>query len=294
MRIIALLIALVLASCEGEAAVPPVGGSPCDGWGVPQVVGRVAAPELTEISGLVASRVHPGVLWVHEDSGSGPVLWALDHSGATLATLPLAGVEAVDWEDAAPGPGPGGGYLYVADTGDNGRSRAFSVLYRVPEPAVVAGALEAGAEALRFTYPDGPHDVEAMFVDPDTGDAYLIAKAILGPAPVFRVPAAAWGGAGAVAERVASLSLGLLPATGADLSADGRLLALRTYAAVLLFARPAGAPITALFEAEACPAPAPPEAQGEAIAWDGDDYLTVGEGPAAPVYRVSRTNGASG
>jgi hypothetical protein len=289
---LAALLTLILASCAGEGIVPPQGGSPCDGWGEPQVVGRVAESALTEISGIVASRTHPGVIWVHNDSDAGPVLWALDQSGATVGTLELAGAEAYDWEASSlgpgPEPGPGGDYLYVADTGDNLGSRPYAVLYRVPEPAEVSGSLQAAAEVLRITYPDGPHNVEAMFVDPATGDAYLIAKVLLGPAPVFRVAASAWEAGTLVAERVATLDLGLLPATAADLSADGTVLAVRTYAAVLLLSRPAGTPLAAIFGAHPCHAPAPPEAQGEAITWDGGGYLTIGEGSAAPIYRVSR------
>jgi hypothetical protein len=287
-RFVSLLLALTLASCAGEGIAPPQGGSPCDGWGEPEVVGRVADPALTEISGMVAGRAHPGVTWVHNDSDAGPILWALDPAGATVATLELTGAEAFDWEASSAGPGPGGNYLYVADTGDNLLARPYGVLYRVPEPTDPAGALQAQAETLRVAYPDRPRDVEAMFVDPATGDAYLIAKVLLGPAPVYRVPAEAWEAGETTAERVATLDLGLLPATAADLSADGRVLAVRTYAAVLLLARPAGTPLAALFGAHACRAPAPPEAQGEAITWDGGGYLTIGEGSAAPVYRVSR------
>jgi hypothetical protein len=287
-RCLAAILALVLASCAGEGIVPPQGGSPCDGWGDPQAVGRVADAALTEISGVVASRAHPGIIWVHNDSGAAPVLWALDTSGATVATLELAGAEAYDWEASSLGPGPGGDYLYVADTGDNLGSRAYGVLYRVPEPAEVSGSLQAEAEALRLTYPDQPRNVEAMFVDPATGDAYLIAKVLLGPAPVYRVPAGAWESGEVVAERVATLDLGLLPATAADLSPDGLVLAVRTYAAVLLLSRPVGTRLAAVFGAHPCHAPAPPEAQGEAITWDGGGYLTIGEGSAAPIYLVSR------
>jgi hypothetical protein len=287
-RGIATLLSLILASCAGEGIVPPQGGSPCDGWGEPQAVGRVADSALAEISGLIASRAHEGIIWVHNDSDAAPVLWALDVTGATVATLELTGAEAYDWEASSLGPGPGGDYLYVADTGDNLGSRPYGVLYRVVEPAEVSGSLEAAAEAVRVTYPDRPRDVEAMFVDPGTGDAYLIAKVLLGPAPVYRVPGSAWEVGEVVAERVATLDLGLLPATAADLSPDGTVLAVRTYAAVLLLARPAGTPLAALFGAHACRAPAPPEAQGEAITWDGGGYLTIGEGSAAPVYRVSR------
>lgn len=282
-----LFLAVLLCSCAGAGIVPPRGGSPCRDLGPPQVVGTVAEPLLNEVSGLAVSRRHPGVLWVHNDSGAGATLWAITTAGVVVATLELAGAEAFDWEDAALGPGPGGDYLYVADTGDNLLARPSAVLYRVAEPAALGGAMQAGAEALRVTYPGGPQDVEALFVDPATGDVYLIAKVLLAPAPVYRVPASAWEGGEVVAEQVGSLDLGLLPATAADVAPEGTVVAVRTYAAVLLFARPAGETFAAALTGRPCRAPAPPEAQGEAIGWDGGGYLTIGEGSAAPIYRVS-------
>jgi hypothetical protein len=42
----------------------------------------------------------------------------------------------------------------------------------------------------RFTYPDGPHDAEALLVTPK-GDVLIVTKGETGPLAVFRVPAAA-------------------------------------------------------------------------------------------------------
>ena len=295
MRRLVPALALMLASCAGGGVTPPEGssappsaGSACAGLGEPVVVGSVAEPALAEISGLVASRRHPGILWVHNDSDAGARLWAITISGETAATLDLVGAEAFDWEAASLGPGPGGDHLYVADTGDNLENRPYAVLYRVPEPAEVTGSLRAAAQSVRVTYPDGPQNVEAMFVDPATGDAYLISKEVLAAAAVYRIPASAWELGEAVAQPAGSLDSGLIPVTAADLSADGSVLAVRTYWSVLLFARPPGAALTAAWAAPPCQAPAPPEEQGEAMAWYGGGYLTIGEDSAAPVYRVSR------
>src|SRR5687767_740050 len=48
-------------------------------------VGRVRSPMLTEVSGVVASRAQPGLLWVHDDSGTGAILFAIDLQGHLLA-----------------------------------------------------------------------------------------------------------------------------------------------------------------------------------------------------------------
>ena len=63
-------------------------------------------PELRESSGLAVSRMQPGVLWSHNDSGDAPTLYAIDVKGHLLATVAVANVVARDWEDIAAGPCP--------------------------------------------------------------------------------------------------------------------------------------------------------------------------------------------
>ena len=62
---------------------------------------------------------------------------------------------------------------------------------------MVAGAPTtlAGVDALRLRYPDGPHNAEAMLVDPRTGDLVIITKvATGGPAGVYTAPGGARAG----------------------------------------------------------------------------------------------------
>jgi len=267
------------------------GGEACPSFGPPEAVGTLAPAELDEVSGIAASRSLDGVLWVHEDSGAGPLIWGLDDEGSLLGTVVVGGAEAVDWEDIALGPGPSGGdWIYVADTGDNAAIRPAVALYRFPEPDPSAGSVTA--QAIRVTYPAGPADVEALLVDPETGDAFLIAKRLLDAPEVYRVPAAAWDGGQTVAERAGDLGLGLTaliggPVTAADASPDGDLLAVRTYGAVWVWRRGPGTEVAAALAEAPCPAPAPPEIQGEALALDEDGYLTVAEGAGATLWRVT-------
>ena len=83
-------------------------------------------------------------------------------------------------------------------------------------------------EAFPFAYPDGPHDVEAVAVHPDSGVVTLITKAV--PAVVYelRPPLTA----GMIAVRIGDVALpsGVPLATGADVDPTGRQLAVRTYA----------------------------------------------------------------
>ena len=293
-----LLVAALLAA--GTGVVPAQAQDLCDRFRATADAGTVADTELTEISGLAASRAHPGVLWAHDDSGSEPTLSALDATGQPLGTYRVAGASAWDWEDLAAGPGPeeGRSYLYVGDIGDNTDTRETVIVYRVPEPTSApkgpGGTLE-GAAVIRLAYPDGPSNAESLFVDPRSGDLFIVTKEREeSSARLLRAEAASLeDGATVPVQEVARVPLpGTLPPvlglpTSADISPDGSIVLVRTYASVLAFARPEGEPVAEAFAQEPCEAPRPRERQGEALAFtaDGDGYLTVSEGEAQAIHR---------
>ena len=164
------------ASDAGGLPGTPTPVTGCPSWGKPVEQGVVANPAIAEASGIAASRKHPGVFWVHNDSGDKPRIFALDGKGATLATYRLSGADANDWEDIAVGPGPKSGetYVYVGDIGDNGTSRKSVQVYRVAEPAAIQGDGKlTGVDKLKLQYPDEPHNAETLMVDPRQGDLYL-------------------------------------------------------------------------------------------------------------------------
>jgi hypothetical protein len=55
-------------------------------------------PEVPEASGLAVGRRDPSVLWTHNDSGSEPVLFALDSSGIVHGRVRVP-IGEHDWED---------------------------------------------------------------------------------------------------------------------------------------------------------------------------------------------------
>ena len=63
------------------------------------VSGTVASAEIREASGLVASRRHPGVLWVHNDSGDTARIFATRPDGTHLGIYSIMGAGSADWED---------------------------------------------------------------------------------------------------------------------------------------------------------------------------------------------------
>ena len=79
--------------------------------------------------------------------------------------------------------------------------------------------------------------------------------------------------------------------TGADMSADGRVIAVRTYATIWLFDRPPGTTIAQALARTPCEAASRPEPQGEAIAilpGPGLRLATSGEGTRPDLNLISR------
>jgi hypothetical protein len=243
-------------------------------------VGTVRSPLLDEISGAVASRRHPRVLWVHEDSGAGARLYAIRTNGRLVASIEVAGAKAVDWEDIAIGPGSSSGpdLLYLADIGDNDERRATVTIYRFPEPALTATSVRATAVMLR--YADGPHDAEALLVDPDRGTLIVITKELLG-AGVYTAP-----GSGGVLRRRGSLAA-IGSVTAADVSPDGDLVAVRTYLAVTIWRRSHAQGMAAALRGRGCSVRLV-EGQGEALAFsrDGRALLAISEGTRPAILRL--------
>lgn len=279
-------------------------GSACPTFARAETLGRVQAPNLTEISGVAMSKKNPGVLWVHNDSGHAAELFAIARDGRTLAQYVIDGSRNADWEDLALGPGPerGESYLHVGDIGGNRRARLEFVVYRVREPDVhsgdnpiVHGSLPASV--LQFTYPDGHHDAETLFFDPRSdGDLYVVTKDRSGVSHVYRAPGPIADDSKQRLELVASLQLprtgerGSNQATSGAISPSGEYVLIKTYTMLYLWMRRDGASIADTLRTAACPAPLVREEQGEALTFapDGTGYLTTSEGRSSPLYFFRR------
>jgi hypothetical protein len=192
----------------------------------------------------------------------------------------------------------------IGDIGDNLSGRDHLTVYRVAEPKApfAATGTLTGAATISLRYPDHPVDAESMFVDPRTGDLFLIDKEYLSRVGrVFRAPKRSLVyGADITLEDVASFTLTpdttLLPTgiaklpgtiiTGADVLPDGSTVLVRTYRRVLAFSRPRGKPLAAAFSRPPCDAPQIDERQGEAVGFaaNGGSYFTISEGAGASVH----------
>src|SRR2546426_6516018 len=193
------------------------------------------SPRVVESSGVAVSRAYPGVLWTHNDSGDGPYLYATDLRGTDRGALLLPGAQAIDWEDMSLGPCPvsfplqsrptrgnADTCIYLADTGDNLEFRPFVTIYAIPEPAPperasdTLGTTRAPA-VLRLRYPDGAHDVEAVYVSPRDTAVFLVSKgATRGSAiRLYRVDRSAWHTTSDIVVATLVQTLDIRPSSGA-------------------------------------------------------------------------------
>ncbi|HAM70682.1 MAG TPA: hypothetical protein DCM86_03465 [Verrucomicrobiales bacterium] len=224
MRSLALLVAgLLLPALAGRtadavAALPP---------GVCQV-GTLQHAMLKESSGIAPCRLDTSVFWTHND-GHHRTLYAVDRTGRDRgSTQILAPFE--DWEDIASNHS---GQLYLADTGNNHLQRTELRVYEIdePDPGRMPQAVRV-TRVWRLRFPKESFDCESLFVW--QGHGYVISKVYDDArATLYRFPLRE-AAEPLTLHRVTRLRVDS-PVTGADLTADGRKLALvsRSGAALL-------------------------------------------------------------
>jgi len=244
-----------------------------------RVAFTVSDPRITEASGLAVSRRHPGIVYMHNDSGDGARVFAIGPDGRTRATFTVAGAQNRDWEGMALGrDGTGRPALFLADIGDNlGGKWPFVTIYRIPEPAQVRSQT-LRATAFRLKYRDGARNAEAVLIDPRTNRLYLASKLFGGA--LYAAPARLKTSGLNVLRKV-----GDAPAIATDgaFAPDGRTFVIRTYTNAHVYAMTAAGPGRQLDVV-----PLPDQSQGESIAYglDGTSLLAGSEGLDEPLWRV--------
>lgn len=212
-------------------------------------------------------------MWATSDGGREVRVHRLDPRDCSVVDTRTAEVNPYDAEDLATGPD---GELWVADVGDNGLARETV--------AVVVLSADGGARLHRLTYPDGPHDAEALLVD-DRGVPFVVTKETGRPAGVYRPAAPPEGTGPTPMEKAGEVvlpasdteggpigALGSRTVTGAAATPDGSVVALRTYTDAWLFPVVDG-DLGAALRGTPVRVPLAGEPQGEAIAFEADGTL---------------------
>ncbi len=229
------------SSLSGKAATGPAEGPIRYAKG--RTLATLANRHIYESSGLACSRRRDGIFWTHNDSGGGAEIFAFDNKGQDLGTFQIEGAAARDFEDMASFEIDGNSFLLIADVGDNAGKRSSCTLYVLAEPRIDPNSLPRRklpvAMKLEFTYEDGPHDCEAVAVDPRGRKIYLLSKPLLPVCKVYELPLPEKQPKEMLTARAVGTVRIFLP-TGMDISPDGRRAVICNYSEAFQYTRGAG------------------------------------------------------
>jgi len=299
---IALTFATLLSGTLLSACAPDDSAAPRHEPAGFRTAGKLESAHLNEASGIQA--ISDNRFVVHNDEGAR--LYLIDSTGRDLGALDVEGARNRDWEDITRVPGPDGPLLVIGDIGDNRGVRKRVSLYFLREPPAGDTFSEVSVQhRLRFSYPDGPRDVESMAYDRDGDRILLLSKRdqpprlyalpldlalwqheleaeFLGTVPGFRPPTRK------DILRNPGRGLWLSQPTGMDISPDGRMAAVITYRSLYLFRRE-----TSESWVEALGKPpeefiGPPGSHDEAVGFslNGRSIFVTTERRPAPLYRL--------
>ncbi|MBC3538483.1 hypothetical protein ACFSC6_16140 [Rufibacter sediminis] len=186
---------------------------------------------VVESSGLELAD-QPNTYWTHNDAGNAPILYKINEQGKLLQEVTVPGATNTDWEDLTRDTQ---GNLYIGDMGNNSNKRTDLRIYKVSQKNGFK------PQEIKFTYEDLPagkipkenrnFDCEAFFWH--SGKLYLISKdrGTSRYAKLYVLPDAA----GTHTARLVSKKELPGMVTSADLSPDGRHLAVLTYGKLYLY-----------------------------------------------------------
>lgn len=237
-------------------------------------------PALRESSGL--ARADTGRLWSHGDGGTPARLVLVALPGRPQRTLDLAPLPNTDWEDLAQDPA---GNLYLGDFGNNDNRRPALAIYRVNP-----GAARPVVDTIAFRYPDQRlfppprgrrnFDCEAFFWADDTLHLFSKDRSLRQWVKHYTLPARPGR---YVATLRDSMRLNR-PITAADISPDGRTVALLGYGGVFLFDRRPG---RRLFDGPKRFRALPTTGQAEGLVFVNDTTFVVSN-ERGRLYRATR------
>jgi hypothetical protein len=239
----------------------------------------VKAGMVDEASGIADSRANSGHIWVEQDSGNPPEIALLNVDGTLAKKIYIKGAVNRDWEDLAlaKGPEPDAYYLYLADTGDNFLHYDDYYIYRFKEPSLSADTIST-YDKISFRYPDGSNNAEAIIVDSQSKDIYIITKSDV-KTNIYKLPYPQSTTVTNDAVLVGTLPLSVV--VGAGISPQGNEIIVKTYTGLYYWKRTTET-IEQTFKKPAATLEYQLEIQGEAVGFKNDNtgFYTLSEKPA--------------
>jgi hypothetical protein len=222
----------------------------------------IAEPALTSVTGMARDLTNSLFWMVQAGAEDATTVFGLDDTGSTVASQTFQAASpnatAVAWY---------ADLLYIADIGDPALERESVTVHgiAVSEPAL---GKEVPSSAWQLVYPDGPHDAEALLVDP-TGRLVVITTGA--DAAFYAAPDDLNAEQPALLQRLSTAPSGITD----GLFLSDRLIAVRTSTAILTvdadtYEVTAEAPITT-------------PGEGLALSADGTALVVSGRGPQATV-----------
>ena len=255
-------------------------------------LGALENTKIDEASGISSSKNNPDLVWMHNDSGDLAKVYGVGLDGSYLGTIRLQGAIARDWEDMCIGPGPEDNtdYLYIGDIGDNFSKFKKKRIHRFKEPII---NLEANSpfdlkikdfDTIVFTYPDGNRDAEALMVDPNTKDLYILSKRE-SSVSIYRLPYPQSTTKVIEAEKLGNFTVSPDKSyrrsdqiTAADISRDGSKIIIKTYYDIIMLNNLNNS-VASAFSSQQIKLDYTPVKGGEAVCWrwDQSGYYTISE-----------------
>ncbi|MFB6455407.1 hypothetical protein ACE38W_09070 [Chitinophaga sp. Hz27] len=231
--------------------------------------------DYNELSGIAASQVNKGVLYVHDDYNGNKTVVITNANGDDLGQIIVDNISTRNMEDISVGPGPvvGKSYIYIADIGDNNAGRASIAVYRFEEPVITNADANTkihitAVDKLELKYPQTAVNAETLLVDPLTKDIYIASKQS-SKSIIWKATYPQSTTAPTVLQSVLKTNFDLL--TSGDISGDGSEILLRNKGQIWHWKRAAGQTIVqALLIAPETAPYAGNEHQGEGICFAAD------------------------
>ena len=189
-------------------------------------------PQLRETSGLALGR-KTGTFWTHNDGDNPAELYEVDDAGKVQMVLKLPQFKNIDWEDLAQ---DNKGNLYIADLGNNNNQRKDLVIHKInPNELGKYEAIQVSyADQKMFPPPPEQRNFDCEATVWHQNKLYLFSKNRSSAnrfVRMYAVPDSAGTYRTSPLDSVYSKAM----VTAADVSPDGKTLALLTYGKILFF-----------------------------------------------------------